>query len=254
MQFSIIIPTLNEEHFLGGLLADLANQDYTDFEVLHVDGKSEDRTCEIAKSYASQLVLSSLTSSRRNLSFQRNLGASHAKGAYLIFLDADVRIPRKSFLAGIAKEIQKTHARIYFPKVKIDKDDVFMKIIWELYNASVEISKRSHAPIPTSGMLIIEKEFFEKIGQYTVTQKQDNNILFAEDQDILRKAKKHGVVGTAISHVSYHMSLRRFEREGWLKTGPKMALSVVEQFLDKPLIQKHEMGGHLYGNIPPTGH
>jgi glycosyltransferase involved in cell wall biosynthesis len=50
MHFSIVIPTLNEEGFIGGILEDLAQQDYTDFEVIHVDGKSEDRTCQIVES------------------------------------------------------------------------------------------------------------------------------------------------------------------------------------------------------------
>ncbi len=249
MQFSIIIPTLNEVSFLGCLLEDLVAQEYQDFEVVHVDGKSEDGTCKIAESYRNRLALRTITSTRRNLSYQRNFGADDAQGQYLIFIDADIRIPRKSFLNDIAKEVEKTQSLIYFPKVKVKKKDIMLKVMWELYNASVELSKKSKAPIPTSGMFIIEKRFFMQLGKYRVTLKHDNNILFAEDQDILRRAKKMGVVGKTIPNVSYHMSLRRFENEGLLKTGSKMTLSVVEQLLNKQFVQHHEMGGHLYKDV-----
>ena len=246
MLFTIVIPTLNEEHFLGGLLEDLATQDCPDFEVVHVDGKSEDKTCEIAQSYQSRLVLHTITSARRNLSYQRNLGAEHAKGKYLIFIDADIRIPKKSFLTQIAIEARKTHSLIYYPKVKVNKKEAAIKVTLELYNASVELSKQTKAPIPTSGMLIIDKSFFNTIGEYAVTRKHDEHILFAEDQDLLKRAKMLGVVGRTMPNVYYYMSLRRFDHTGRLRTLLKMMLAVVEQLTDQSLIQHHEMGGHLY--------
>jgi glycosyltransferase involved in cell wall biosynthesis len=252
MLFSIVIPTLNEENFIGGILSDLVQQDLRDFEIVHVDGRSEDKTCEIVQSYRNRLTLRTITSTRRNLSYQRNVGADDAKGRYLIFIDADIRIPRKSFLTQIAKEVQKTQSLIYLPKVEVNKKDIMTNVMWELYNASVELSKQSKAPIPTSGMFIVDKQFFMRVGKYHITQKHDNNILFAEDQDVLRRAKKMGVVGKTLSHISYHMSLRRFEREGLFKTGTKMMLSVVEQMLERPLTQHHEMGGHLYKDAVNT--
>lgn len=41
---SIIIPTLNEEKYIGKLLDCLANQTYKGFEVIVVDGKSGDKS------------------------------------------------------------------------------------------------------------------------------------------------------------------------------------------------------------------
>lgn len=42
--FSIIIPTLNEEGYLPLLLEDLKKQTFNDFEVVHIDGNSDDQT------------------------------------------------------------------------------------------------------------------------------------------------------------------------------------------------------------------
>jgi glycosyltransferase involved in cell wall biosynthesis len=68
---SIIIPTLNEEKFIGGLLDDLASQSFTDFEVIHVDGNSEDKTCEIVETFQSKLKVQTIKTEKRNLSYQR---------------------------------------------------------------------------------------------------------------------------------------------------------------------------------------
>src|SRR6266480_923896 len=94
MLFSIIIPTLNEEHYLPKLLTDLQKQTQQNFEVIVVDGKSEDNTKEQAISFAKKLPLKFIETPTRNVSHQRNLGAKHALGAYLFFLDADTRIDR----------------------------------------------------------------------------------------------------------------------------------------------------------------
>ena len=47
---SVIIPALNEERLLPGLLADLAAQQFRDFEVIGADARSRDRTRKIARS------------------------------------------------------------------------------------------------------------------------------------------------------------------------------------------------------------
>ena len=47
--FTIVIPTLNEEELLPLLLDDLSHQTYKNFEIYVVDGKSSDRTVEVAQ-------------------------------------------------------------------------------------------------------------------------------------------------------------------------------------------------------------
>jgi CDP-glycerol glycerophosphotransferase len=74
--FSIVIPTLNEEKFLPTLLASLARQTRTDFDVVVVDGSSQDQTVAVAKSFRSQPPkLQVVVSEKASASLQRNLGA-----------------------------------------------------------------------------------------------------------------------------------------------------------------------------------
>src|ERR1051325_6774558 len=99
--FSIVIPTLNEERYLPHLLLDLSRQTFRNFEVTIVDGMSEDQTVFNARQFQNRFErFRVLESDRRNVSHQRNLGAQTARADWLIFFDADNRLP-KDFLQKI---------------------------------------------------------------------------------------------------------------------------------------------------------
>ena len=49
--FSIVVPTLNEEDYLGILLESLSKQSYKNFEVIICDGLSEDDTYGVYKRF-----------------------------------------------------------------------------------------------------------------------------------------------------------------------------------------------------------
>ena len=51
MTLSVIVPTFEAEDTIPDLLESLANQSYTDFEVIVVDDDSKDGTVEAAKYY-----------------------------------------------------------------------------------------------------------------------------------------------------------------------------------------------------------
>ena len=104
--FSIIIPALNEEKYLPRLLADLSQQTIKDFEVIIVDGQSTDQTVSRCQTYKDKLPsLEILTSPVRNVSVQRNQGGFAASGQYLVFNDADNRLP-EYFLEGLRYQLR----------------------------------------------------------------------------------------------------------------------------------------------------
>jgi rSAM/selenodomain-associated transferase 2 len=96
---SIIIPTLNEATCLERTLRQLSILNPPAWEVLVVDGGSQDETVAIALSAATH-VISSTTAQR---SVQMNLGAEAATGDILCFLHADTLVPD-----DIVAVIQKT--------------------------------------------------------------------------------------------------------------------------------------------------
>ncbi|MBW4680259.1 MAG: TIGR04283 family arsenosugar biosynthesis glycosyltransferase [Microcoleus vaginatus WJT46-NPBG5] len=86
---SIIIPTLNEATSLGRTLRYLQALDPAAWEVIVVDGGSEDETVEIAKAAGVPVEMCD----RRGRSIQMNQGAKVATGDILCFLHADTWIP-----------------------------------------------------------------------------------------------------------------------------------------------------------------
>ena len=87
---SIIIPTKNEEAYLAKTLKSL--QRMPDCEVVVSDGNSSDATIAIARQYADHVVVYQ-GDARQTIAGGRNLGARHARGEFLVFMDADVEVP-----------------------------------------------------------------------------------------------------------------------------------------------------------------
>ncbi|MBD2104544.1 TIGR04283 family arsenosugar biosynthesis glycosyltransferase [Leptolyngbya sp. FACHB-261] len=88
-QVSIVIPALNEAACLGQTLRQLSILDPPAWEVLVVDGGSEDETVAIAES----LGVKVLYSCKQGRSVQMNQGAQAASGDILCFLHADTVVP-----------------------------------------------------------------------------------------------------------------------------------------------------------------
>jgi rSAM/selenodomain-associated transferase 2/rSAM/selenodomain-associated transferase 1 len=87
-KLSIIIPTLNEAAHLPATLEALVTVE-EDFEILVVDGGSEDQTREIAEGFGCQVI----RSPRAQRATQLNLGARLATGEVFLFLHADKILP-----------------------------------------------------------------------------------------------------------------------------------------------------------------
>jgi cellulose synthase/poly-beta-1,6-N-acetylglucosamine synthase-like glycosyltransferase len=95
---SVLIPARNEDNNIGSILEDLRLQDYRNIEVMVFNDQSEDRTPEVVTYFTSADNRFSLVNSC-NLP-EGWLGKNHAchsladlaKGSFMLFLDADVRI------------------------------------------------------------------------------------------------------------------------------------------------------------------
>jgi glycosyltransferase involved in cell wall biosynthesis len=95
---SVLIPARNEENNIGIILQDLLIQEYQNIEIIVFDDQSEDKTREIVKGLSAvdnriSLVCSEgLPEGWLGKNYACHSLSKYAKGDYLMFLDADVRI------------------------------------------------------------------------------------------------------------------------------------------------------------------
>src|SRR3989304_7279664 len=110
-KLSVIIPTFNEEGSIAGCISSLKNQNYPDLEIIAVDDGSEDRTRGILKGSGVKV----LREKHKRPGAAMNLGAKHASGEILIFIDADMTFD-KNFLRNLVKPILAGKAKGTFSK------------------------------------------------------------------------------------------------------------------------------------------
>lgn len=88
---SVIVPAYNEEPWLPATLAALQEalaQLSVPAELIVVDNNSSDGTAALARSRGARVVFEPVNQIAR----ARNTGARHARGAYLLFVDADTHV------------------------------------------------------------------------------------------------------------------------------------------------------------------
>lgn len=93
MQVSIILPVYNAANYLSRCLDSILNQTFflTDLEILLINNNSTDNSPEIIQQYCQKYpkFIRTYTCTTKGASAARNLGAKHAKGKYLWFIDSD---------------------------------------------------------------------------------------------------------------------------------------------------------------------
>lgn len=211
---SIIIPTLNEENYIPNLLNCLANQKCQDFEVMIVDGNSDDNTREIAKEYNKKLRIKILNTNIRNVSYQRNLGLGNSTNERVLFLDADTSFDN-NFLYNALNELETKKLKISGCLVYPNSTNFVDKLFFLGYRGFLRIFYKI---IGFNGCCIFTlKSLHNRINGF------DENIKVSEDFDYARRLSK--ITKTHIlNSTKIYTSVRRFEKYGRLKTGIKVLL------------------------------
>lgn len=233
---SIIIPTLNEEKFLPRLLEDLLEQSTVDFEVIHVDGESTDKTRELAAKYGERLVnFKQIISPIRHVSHQRNLGAKTATGEFLVFIDADTQLP-SYYLEGLSYQLHRHPADMFTTWSVADSNKAGDKALITFINLSLEVARVIESPAAIGTLMGCTKKAFQKIGGF----EEDSH--FGEDEEFVKTGYKKNLSFKIYREPRFVYSLRRFRKEGTLPS--------LQQFAAKKLkiisAGEYPMGGHNF--------
>jgi glycosyltransferase involved in cell wall biosynthesis len=173
---SVIVAAFNGERFLRETLESVYAQDFGAFEVVFVDDGSEDRTCEIARSFPVRYV----HQANQGLPAARNAGLALARGDLLAFLDDDdVLPPRKlSVQVGYLDEHPATgcvlgrHEWIFegVEPPALTRDPIFGEL------GGIQLVTA-----------MIRRRVLEEVGGFDPTYR------YAEDRDLFIRMREHGV-------------------------------------------------------------
>jgi len=91
---SVIIPVYNAESFIAETIKSVLNQHYKTFELLLINDGSKDESGHICKEYEiKDSRIHYYEKENTGVSDTRNFGITHAKGDFLVFVDADDTLP-----------------------------------------------------------------------------------------------------------------------------------------------------------------
>lgn len=193
MLISIIIPTLNEETHIAKTLRHTLKLK-GNFEILVVDGGSNDRTLEIVKDFTEVKRLCA----PKGRALQMNLGARHAQGEILVFLHADTFLPKEAYASIYQLCKAKNTVGGSFRLVVDDPNPIFKIYTWFSQWNLEFFTYGDHA-------LFIEKRVFETVTGF-------KPIPFMEDVEIQHRLRREGQFKK--SKLAVITSGRRFRNNG----------------------------------------
>lgn len=199
MKVTVIIPTLNEELYVGKLLDDIACQSYKVHETIVVDGHSEDKTADIVHKIPGVKLLQT----SRSVGHQRNYGGTKAKGDLLIFLDADAHIT-KDFVKKIIEAIQNSGATIAIPQYIPYPGSPGINAFYGFFNKLFKFSEK-YQPSGAGGCIIVTRKLFKLINGFKKEYTFD-------DLFFIREASKKGTF--KVFDFPVYVSDRRIRKYG----------------------------------------
>lgn len=92
---SVVVNTYNRRKSLHQTLQGMRRQNYSNFEVIVVNGPSTDDTMDVLRAHAAEIRVG--TCAQRNLSVSRNVGIEMTRGEFVAFIDDDA-VPDEDWL------------------------------------------------------------------------------------------------------------------------------------------------------------
>ena len=198
VQFSIIIPTYNEEENIGALVHHLAKHGQNLVaDIIVVDGGSTDKTLEVAVAAGAQAY----ACPKKGRAAQMNYGVKQAKGTILYFVHAD-SWPPITYIQDISQALREGYPLGSY-RFKFRSSKLMLRIN--------SFCTRFDRIMCRGGdqTLYVDRSLFEKLGGY-----QDDFVIMEEYDFIIRARKEHRF---KIIPKDVLVSARKYNNNGYLR-------------------------------------
>ena len=204
---SVIIPAMNEEHFISETLQrldvavrTLQSSHRRPVQVIVVDNDSKDQTATLARGLGAVVVPEPI----RNIARARNTGARAAEGEVLFFLDADTLVP-SSVLSRISTLMSDPRCLGGAVDVQHRPSRALVRLYLQFWRVLGRLSGMAQGAAQ-----FCRRETFFTLGGY------DETIYMGEDVEFYRRmtraARQAGHKVCYVSDVQVVPSPRRFDR------------------------------------------
>ena len=250
IEFSIVIAVRNEKEYIEKCIESLFNQDFDGkYEVIVVDGMSDDGTHEILQKLQRKYNFVLLRNPKINAAAGRNIGIKHAKGKFIAFIDGDA-YAYKDWLSSIKKVFERVDAHGVGGPDLLPEDASFKSKAIGLvmtsplarggrFNPSTQHTmmeeERFVDHIPTCN-LCLKREVFDEVGLF------DESFVKGQDLELSYRIRKAGhklFYSPSVKVVHYRkQDFRSFARQIYKWAKAKVAI-----------VKKHGLHGitsHIY--------
>jgi glycosyltransferase involved in cell wall biosynthesis len=189
-ELTIIIPSKNEEAYIGKLLESIAAQDYpaiASTKIFVADNKSTDRTREIISSYQDRLNVEVIPGGFP--AEGRNNGAKQASTTYVLFMDSDVELGDRTVIRKSLELIKNKRLHCVGAPLTCPNGNVLDRLLYVWANFLQQVSKFT-TPAANGTFMLFDRMEFLRLGGF------DEKMNFGEDYFLTKQVarSKFGVV------------------------------------------------------------
>lgn len=218
MPISVIVPVFNAEETLLECLSALSVNINGFTEIIIVDNASTDKSfaiCEDFKHSHPNLRIRVLKEAIRGPSAARNSGASHAKGEWLIFTDADC-VPSPTWIPDYAVQFSESRLGaiagciLPYPPSNLVQKATSLFTLPPITNQSTHSSSDLREGFYPTANFAVKKEVFDLVGGF------NNSLRYGEDHELCHKIYSAGYRIKAIENAGVQ-HIHRSTLKGILK-------------------------------------
>lgn len=197
---SVIVPYYNMGGYIDETIQSILSSDYPHKEILIIDdGSTDNDSINKLEQYKNSATVKVISGSNKGLATTRNIGAHHAKGEFIAFLDADDKIAGNYYSSAV--------------KVLANYNNVDFVACWTQYFGSSNDVWPGFTPEPpvilyhnmvNSSSIVIRKSSFLQYGGNDAAM-----IWGLEDYEFIISVMAHGGSGVVLPEILFQYRVRQ---------------------------------------------
>ena len=203
-KITIVIPSKNEELYIGHLLDDLQRQQIGDTQIIIADA-STDNTRKVIAQKKRQHKLNIKVVQGGPVSEAKNRGAGLAKTPYILFIDSDVRFFRDTVIHDAVHTLEHTDLDLVGLNVRCYDNDRVAQAGFVLFNA-INRAMSPWVPFAVGAFMLTRRDRFEQFGGFPCKYQTSEDFFLSKMYD----PKKFKILNHYFGQDS-----RRFKKMGY---------------------------------------